>query len=99
MSMSGQFGGESELLLRGKMRRARVDVIFRAYFYLGLIIAIFATGYFALSLLNIKLSREQQLALAVGGTGVAVALISRWYLALSRERAMYAAEKFEQQVR
>jgi uncharacterized protein YutE (UPF0331/DUF86 family) len=42
---------------------------------------------------------EQQIALTVAGTGLAVSLFSRWFVTVSRERTIYTAAKLEDQRR
>src|SRR5207244_3118964 len=79
-----------------RFRFRKFELIFRAYFYLGVITAVFAVAYFLLSIFHLALSAEQRIALTVAGIGAAVAIISRWFVTTSREKALYQRAKQEQ---
>jgi hypothetical protein len=87
---------KQQLAARYRSKPRQFELIFRAYFYLGVITAVFAAAYFVLSLLHVNLSAEQRLALTIAGIGAAIALISRWLVATWRERALYEMTKREE---
>jgi hypothetical protein len=50
---------------------------------------VFAVAYFLLSVFHVTLSAEQRVALTIAGIGASVALISRWFVTILRERLRY----------
>lgn len=68
-----------------RQRRVVLDSVLRAYGIMGLLIAVFAFGYFALSLLHFKLSQQQLFAVVIAGSGVALSVMSWLLLAYRRQ--------------
>ncbi|KHA54978.1 hypothetical protein NM74_19100 [Aeromonas hydrophila] len=74
-----------ELEQRQSMRR-KFDTILKLYSLLGLLISIFGLAYFVFTTLDIELSKPQQIALLVSGTGIALSITSWALLLMHRER-------------
>src|SRR5688572_19326080 len=79
---------EEAIQIRSARRRRRrsLDLLLRFYSVFGVLIAIFAGGYFGLSLLAFELSGRQQMALLSAGVGITLALLSRTLIVLIKER-------------
>lgn len=73
--------------LSGRQRsRRRLDLLLKAYSWLGFFLAIVASGYFLLTLLPFDLSMQQRLALMVAGVGALLSLMSRVLVSLFQIR-------------
>ncbi|MCP5381808.1 MAG: hypothetical protein H6912_05505 [Kordiimonadaceae bacterium] len=60
--------------------------ILNAYSLFGLLISIFAFGYFLFSLFDFQLTENQQLSLMIAGVGLALSLMSRAMLVYSKQK-------------
>ncbi|WP_338359891.1 hypothetical protein [Yeosuana marina] len=67
-------------------QKNRVRFILKFYSFFGLIIAIISLIFFISSFYELKLDFEQTFALILGGVGLFVALISKFYVELTKER-------------
>lgn len=63
-----------------------LEPVLKIYSLLGLLIAAMAIGYFALTLLPVELSYNQQMALIISGVGIVVAALSQMLLVLRKQR-------------
>lgn len=75
-----------ELEKRQSMRQ-KFETILKLYSLFGLLIAIFGIAYFVFTTIDIELSKTQQMALLVSGTGIALSITS-WALLLMRRTHM-----------
>jgi uncharacterized protein YutE (UPF0331/DUF86 family) len=85
------YQGLQELRTR-KLRARRIDLIFRVYSTLGVLMAVFGTAYFVLTLIPYRPTPAQSIALGIAGFGVALGLMSKTLIVLRRERAAAEAE-------
>lgn len=83
-----------ELEKRQSMRN-KFETILKLYSLFGLVIAIFGIAYFVLTTLDIELSKTQQMALLISGTGIALSITSWALLLMRRERMNEEIKKFE----
>ncbi|MFY0668755.1 MAG: hypothetical protein JXQ95_12050 [Alteromonas stellipolaris] len=83
-----------ELEKRQSTRR-KFEAILKIYSLFGLLIAIFGIAYFVFTIIEIELSKSQQLALLVSGTGVALSITSWAFLVMRREKLNEDVEKLK----
>lgn len=74
-----------ELEKRQSIRR-RFETILKLYSLFGLVIAIFGIAYFVFTTLDIEITKAQQMALLISGTGIALSITSWALLVMRRER-------------
>ena len=74
-------------LERRQSTRQKFETILKLYSLFGLLISIFGVAYFVFTTLDIELSRSQQMALLISGTGIALSITS-WALLLARRERM-----------
>ena len=84
-----------ELSKRRSTRRL-IDTSLRVYSLFGLIIAIFAGGYFLFTLLPFALSMNQQMSLMIAGVGIALAIMSRALMMFRKESELQKVELIRQ---
>lgn|GEM_PF-1706050 len=72
--------------------RRRFETVLKLYTVMGALISIFALAYFLLSMLDIELTKTQQLTLMVAGTGLALSLTS-WAMLLFRKQREFEESK------
>jgi len=70
-------------------RRLLIEFVLKLYALMGLLIALGAAGYFALTMLNFTLTSEQQTSLVIAGAGVALSFMSLMILSYRRTKAVY----------
>ncbi len=66
--------------------RSRFETVLKLYSLFGLMIAVFGVAYFLFITLEIELSKSQQMALLISGTGIALSITSWALLVIRRER-------------
>ena len=75
--------------------RRKIDLVFKIYSYIGLMIAIIGIVYFILITFSFEFTKSQQIALVFAGIGLALSVTSRIFLLMRKERMEYETKKIK----
>lgn len=82
---------EMEARLKSK---SRVEQILKLYIVLGALLGIFSLAYFLLSFLDVQLTKDQMMTLALSGLGIALSLASWAMLIFRKQKQLEESAKF-----